>query len=126
DGVEGAEQVDGHDLPEGVEVVCRLIAAVAADRALRPADDRRVDQHAQRTELLGRVHSGDDLCGVGDVDLHEPAPHLVGEPATLVLLEVGDHDGRSSGREETYDGRNDPRSPTCHDCACTCDVHGRH
>jgi glutamate N-acetyltransferase / amino-acid N-acetyltransferase len=45
DAVERADQVDGDDLLERVEVGGRLVAAVLADGALRPADAGGVDEH---------------------------------------------------------------------------------
>ena len=79
-------------LLERVEVVGRLDLAVAADRALGPADAGRVDHRAQRRDLGGGVDGGGDLVGVGDVDRGEDAADLGGERLALVGLQVGDDD----------------------------------
>ena len=62
--VEAADQVDRDDLLEGVEVGCRLVRAVLADGALRPADPGRVDEDAQRGDRLGHLDRADDVVGV--------------------------------------------------------------
>ena len=77
-------------LREGLEVGGGLEGAVAADRALGPADAGRVDQQPQRAELLGLLDGGHDLLGAGDVDRREDAADLRGELLALVGVEVGD------------------------------------
>ena len=71
DHVEGADQVDSDDLLVQLEVVRRLVGAVASDGAGSGADAGRVDQDAQLTELGGALDRRGDLRGVGDVDVGE-------------------------------------------------------
>ena len=106
-----------------VEVGRRLVGAVLADRALRPADAGRVDEHAHRAHRLGHLDGVDDVVGLGDVDLGERPADLVGERLALVLLQVGDDDLRAPRRQQPRRRRADPRSPTRHDRSCTSDVH---
>src|SRR4029079_16328213 len=73
DQVEGADQVDRDDLLVQVEVVRRVVRAVAADGARRRADAGGVHRDPQLTQLGGAVDGGPDLVGVGDVYVGEHA-----------------------------------------------------
>ena len=92
-----------------VEVVRRVVAAVAADGARGRADAGGVHQHPQRRELARGVDGGRDLGRVGDVDVGERAAQLVGQGLALVVLHVGDHDRRPGGGEAAGDGGADAR-----------------
>ena len=102
----------------------RVVLAVPADRALRPADAGGVDEDPQRPELGGPVDRGGDLGGVGDVDGDELAADLGGQRLALVGLQVGDdHPGAPLG-EAAGDGRADARGAAGDDRCCSGDVHG--
>ena len=87
----------------------RVVGAVAADGARGRADAGGVDHDPQLAQLAGLVDGGRDLGGVGDVDVGERATDLVGQRLALVVLHVGDHDGRPGRGQPAGDGRADAR-----------------
>ncbi len=96
--VEGTDQVDLHDSLEQVEVVRRLVLAVATDRPGRHADSGGGDHAPERAHLEGGVAGLNDLLGVGDVALDKGAADVPGD--VTIILEVGDDDlGAASGQE---------------------------
>ncbi len=123
--IEAADQVDGDDLLERIEIGSRVVRAVLADRPLRPADSGRVHEDAHRTHALCHLGRVDDVVGVGDVDLAIRPTDLVGEGLALLLLEVRDQDLGAPRGEHACCRRPDSRCSTCDDCACAVDVHGR-
>jgi hypothetical protein len=73
--------------------VGRAVLAVLADGAGGPAEAGAGDEALERAHLLGRLHGGDHLVGVGHVAGHEDAPELLGQRVALLLLavQVGQH-----------------------------------
>ena len=86
-----------------VEVVRRLVLAVAPDGAGGPADAGGGDEGAQRAELLGRLDRRDHLVDVGDVGLGEDAVDVLGHRLALLRVHVDD-DALGAALGEVADG----------------------
>ena len=123
DAIEGADEVDRDDLLEGLEVGGRVVAAVFADGALRPADTGRVHQHAKWAHALGHLDRVHNFVSLGDVDTTEGAADFGGERRTAIFLQVGhDHFCALAG-EKTSGGGSDTRSSTSDNCANAVEIH---